>query len=443
MRPEELGGGSGSVVGGGSGSVVGGGIPAPSTELTTTPPDFPTMWRELRPVGRYSGTGGYRRFAWTGADAECRAWFAEQARRRGLVHEVDRNGNQWAWLGDPAQGDAVVTGSHLDSVPDGGAFDGPLGVVSAFAALDELRARGARFTKPVGIVNFGDEEGARFGLACVGSRLSAGQLTAAQAHRLTGADGVTLPRAMEAAGYDPDAIGPDPERLGRIGAFVELHVEQGRALDLTGDRLGVASAIWPHGRWRFDFRGEANHAGTTRLADRRDPMLSYAETVLAARQRARLAGAVATFGKISVEPNGVNAVPSLVRGWLDSRAADQATLDTVVTGVEEAARAYAEAHGVRLDVVRESFTPVVEFDHALRDELARILGGGTAELTVPVLGTGAGHDAGILSGTVPTAMLFVRNPTGVSHSPAEYATEDDCVAGVTALADVLEGLACR
>ncbi|WP_189861288.1 allantoate amidohydrolase [Streptomyces poonensis] len=401
------------------------------------------MWRELRPVGRYSGTGGYRRFAWTGADAECRAWFAEQARRRGLVHEVDRNGNQWAWLGDPAQGDAVVTGSHLDSVPDGGAFDGPLGVVSAFAALDELRARGARFTKPVGIVNFGDEEGARFGLACVGSRLSAGQLTAAQAHRLTGADGVTLPRAMEAAGYDPDAIGPDPERLGRIGAFVELHVEQGRALDLTGDRLGVASAIWPHGRWRFDFRGEANHAGTTRLADRRDPMLSYAETVLAARQRARLAGAVATFGKISVEPNGVNAVPSLVRGWLDSRAADQATLDTVVTGVEEAARAYAEAHGVRLDVVRESFTPVVEFDHALRDELARILGGGTAELTVPVLGTGAGHDAGILSGTVPTAMLFVRNPTGVSHSPAEYATEDDCVAGVTALADVLEGLACR
>lgn len=248
---------------------------------------------------------------------------------------------------------------------------------------------------------------------------------------------------MERAGHDPDAIGPDPERLARIGAFVELHVEQGRALDLSGDRIGIASAIWPHGRWRFDFRGEANHAGTTRLVDRRDPMLPYAETVLAARNEARLAGAVATFGKISVEPNGVNAIPSLVRGWLDSRAADQPTLDTVVTGIEKAARAYAEAQGVELDVVRESFTPVVEFGHALRDELTRILTTAATGLTVPVLGTGAGHDAGILSGTVPTAMLFVRNPTGVSHSPAEYAAEDDCVAGVTALADVLEGLACR
>ncbi|QIY71481.1 allantoate amidohydrolase [Streptomyces sp. RLB1-33] len=407
---------------------------------------FHSMWAELLPIGRSSASGGYRRFAWTGADADCRAWFRAQAESRGLRYELDRNGNQWAWLGDPAEGDAVVTGSHLDSVPDGGAFDGPLGVVSSFAALDELRARKAEFTRPLAIVNFGDEEGARFGLACVGSRLAAGQLTVGQAHRLTDGDGITLPQAMERAGHDPDTIGPDPERLARIGAFVELHVEQGRALDLSGDQVGIASAIWPHGRWRFDFRGEANHAGTTRLVDRRDPMLSYAETVLAARREAQLAGAVATFGKISVEPNGVNAIPSLVRGWLDSRAADQATLDMVVTGVEKAAREYAEAQGVELDVVRESFTPVVEFEHALRDELARILGKdgeGAAGLTVPVLGTGAGHDAGILSGTVPTAMLFVRNPTGVSHSPAEYAAEDDCVAGVTALADVLEGLACR
>ncbi|MEU3613834.1 allantoate amidohydrolase [Streptomyces sp. NPDC006872] len=405
---------------------------------------FHSMWTELLPVGRSSASGGYRRYAWTGADADCRAWFKGQAEARGLAYEVDRNGNQWAWLGDPTAGDAVVTGSHLDSVPDGGAFDGPLGVVSSFAALDELRARQAEFTKPLALVNFGDEEGARFGLACVGSRLTAGQLTVEQAHKLTDGDGVTLPRAMEAAGFDPDAIGPDPERLARIGAFVELHVEQGRALDLSGDQVGIASAIWPHGRWRFDFRGEANHAGTTRLVDRRDPMLPYAETVLAARREARLAGAVATFGKISVEPNGVNAIPSLVRGWLDSRAADQATLDAVVAGVQDAARDYAEVHGIDLDIVRESFTPVVEFDHALRDELARILGREQdPELKIPVLGTGAGHDAGILSGDIPTAMLFVRNPTGVSHSPAEFAAEDDCVAGVHALADVLEGLACR
>ncbi|MET9801510.1 allantoate amidohydrolase [Streptomyces sp. NPDC006368] len=396
------------------------------------------MWADLAPIGRDADSGGYRRYAWTGADTDCRAWFRAQAEARGLTYETDRNGNQWAWLGDPLGEGAVVTGSHLDSVPDGGAFDGPLGVVSSFAALDELRHRGVEFRRPVAITNFGDEEGARFGLACVGSRLTAGQLTKEAAYRLRDGDGVTLPQAMEAAGYDPEAIGPDPERLARVGAFVELHVEQGRALDLTGDAVGIASAIWPHGRWRYDFHGEANHAGTTRLVDRRDPMLTYAETVLAARREAELAGAVATFGKISVEPNGVNAIPSLVRGWLDSRAADQATLSAVTSAIEAAARACADRQGIDLRVVRESFTPVVEFEHALRDELAKILGGG-----VPVLGTGAGHDAGILSGSIPTAMLFVRNPTGVSHSPAESATEDDCVAGVHALADVLEGLACR
>ncbi|MBM7441824.1 N-carbamoyl-L-amino-acid hydrolase [Streptomyces sp. HB132] len=409
---------------------------------------FDAMWRGLGPLGRDAGSGGYRRYAWTGADQECREWFRAQAETRGLVHETDRNGNQWAWLGDPLAGDAVVTGSHLDSVPDGGAFDGPLGVVSSFAALDELRRRGAEFDKPFAIVNFGDEEGARFGLACVGSRLAAGRLGVEDAHRLRDADGVSLPQAMEAAGHDPDAIGPDPERLARIGAFVELHVEQGRALDLSGDPVGVASAIWPHGRWRFDFRGEANHAGTTRLADRRDPMLTYAETVLAARREAELAGGLATFGKIAVEPNGVNAIPSLVRGWLDSRAPDQAALDAVVSGVERAAREHAERAGIDIDVVRESFTPVVDFQHALRDEIRLMLeerGGGGADRggrTVPLLGTGAGHDAGILSASVPTAMLFVRNPTGISHSPAEHAAEDDCVAGVRALADVLEGLAC-
>ncbi|AKH86693.1 allantoate amidohydrolase [Streptomyces sp. CNQ-509] len=392
------------------------------------------MWRELRPLGRYAPSGGYRRFAWTAADADCRAWFRAQASARGLAYETDRNGNQWAWLGDPAAGGAVVTGSHLDSVPDGGAFDGPLGVVSAFAALDELRARGVRPDRPLGVVNFGDEEGARFGLACVGSRLAAGRLTAAAAHELTDADGVTLPRAMERAGHDPGGIGPDPERLARIGAFVELHVEQGVALAGTDHAVGVASAIWPHGRWRFDFRGEANHAGTTRMEDRHDPMLTYAHTVLSARKKAAQAGARATFGKVAVEPNGVNAIPSLVRGWLDSRAADEETLHTLVAAVEQAARERARRDGTAVEVTRESMTPVVDFDHALRDRLAARLGG------APLLPTGAGHDAGILSGAVPAAMLYVRNPTGVSHAPAESADEDDCAAGVRALADVLADL---
>ncbi|SCD56167.1 N-carbamoyl-L-amino-acid hydrolase [Streptomyces sp. DfronAA-171] len=418
-----------------------GAAPAPAPAPARTPDDFDRMWDSLAPLGRDKDSGGYRRFAWTGADRDVRDWFRQQAADRGLAYEEDRNGNQWAWLGDPEGQDAVVTGSHLDSVPDGGAFDGPLGVVTAFAALDALRERGAAPRKPLAITNFADEEGARFGLACVGSRLSAGALSKEDAFALRDADGISLPRAMERAGFDPEAIGADHARLNRVSAYVELHVEQGRALDLTGDPVGIASAIWPHGRWRFDWRGEANHAGTTRLVDRHDPMLPYAETVLAARREAALAQAVATFGKLHVVPGGVNAIPSLVRGWLDSRAADQETLDTVVTAIEEAAREAAAREGVALAVVRESFTPVVEFGHALREELGRVLRTDGGE--VPVLPTGAGHDAGILSAAVPTAMLFVRNPTGVSHAPAEHAERADCHAGVTALADVLEELACR
>ncbi|SEM47963.1 allantoate amidohydrolase [Streptacidiphilus jiangxiensis] len=407
-------------------------------ELGDAADGYRRMWRELLPVGRFQETGGYRRFAWTSADAECRAWFAEQAAARGLTYELDRNGNQWAWYGDPDAGDAVVTGSHLDSVPDGGAYDGPLGVISSFAALDALLASGARPTRPIAITNFVDEEGARFGVACVGSRLTAGVLTQDQAFRLRDADGIWLPDAMAAAGQDPDAIGKDEARLARVGAYVELHVEQGRSLDATPHAVGVASAIWPHGRWRFDFHGEANHAGTTRLEDRRDPMLTYANTVLAARKKAKLAGALATFGKVSVEPNGTNAIASLVRGWLDSRAADETTLTALVDEITAAATERAERDGVRAEIVRESYTPVVDFDDALRDRLVSILGPDT-----PVLPTGAGHDAGILSGVIPTAMLFVRNPTGVSHSPSESATEPDCLAGVAALAKVLEEMTCR
>ncbi|MFJ6214551.1 allantoate amidohydrolase [Streptomyces sp. NPDC092296] len=397
------------------------------------------MWRELLPVGRYDAGGGYRRHAWNSADAECRAWFAEQARARGLALEVDRNGNQWAWWGDPAAGDAVVTGSHLDSVPDGGAYDGPLGVVAALTAVDVLRERGRRPARPVGVVNFADEEGARFGVACTGSRLAAGALAPDRARALTDADGVRLGDAMERAGHDPYAIGPDATRLARIGAFVELHIEQGRHL---GDHpVGVAAAIWPHGRWRFDFHGEANHAGTTRLADRRDPMLGYAAAVLAAREQARRRGSLATFGRVAVQPGGTNAIASLVRGWLDCRAPDEATLDATVAAIHRAAEEQTAPERVRVAVERESYTPVVDFDGPLRDRLAGVIGAATGR-EVPVLPTGAGHDAGILSAAVPTAMLFVRNPTGVSHSPYEAAEEPDCLAGAAALADVLEELAC-
>jgi hypothetical protein len=188
---------------------------------------FADLWETLEPIGRTSR--GYRRYTWTRSDAECRDWFTDQAKLRGLEVEADRNGNLWAWWGQKGPG-AIVTGSHLDSVPDGGAFDGPLGVVSALAAIDLLQQRGLTPARPVAVAVFVEEEGARFGLACLGSKLLTGAVTPDQARALTDADGVTYAEAMEAAGYDPDALGQDEPLLASIAAFIELHIEQGRAL---------------------------------------------------------------------------------------------------------------------------------------------------------------------------------------------------------------------
>jgi beta-ureidopropionase / N-carbamoyl-L-amino-acid hydrolase len=388
---------------------------------------FDCMWSSLLPVGRDDRTGGYRRFAWSPTDLTCREWFAAEAVRRGLDSVTDRNGNQWAWWGDPdTDGPAVVTGSHLDSVPDGGAYDGPLGVISAFAAIDQLRERGVDPRRPVAVVAFADEEGARFGVACAGSRLLTGALAPDRARALRDDDGTTLAEAMTLAGHDPAHLGRDDEALARVGVFVELHVEQGRGLAELDAPVGVASGIWPHGRFRFDFTGEANHAGTTRLEDRRDPTLPFARAVLSAREEAHGHGVLATFGRVRVQPNGTNAIPSLVQAWLDVRGPREADVSGLVAEVARASGTAAE---------EESWSPPVDFEPELRDRVAALLG------DVPVLPTGAGHDAGILSGAgVPTAMLFVRNPTGVSHSPAEHADAADCHAGVAALASAIEEL---
>ena len=386
---------------------------------------FDQLWDDLAAVGRSGSTGGYRRYAWTPADATLREWFAAQAAARGLDLVTDRAGNQWAWWGDPdASGPGIVVGSHLDSVPDGGAFDGPLGVVSGLLAIDALRASGVRPARPVGVVNFGDEEGARFGIACAGSRMVTGTLPRDRALGLRDGDGTTMAEAMAAAGHDPAHVGRDAETLRRVGCFVELHVEQGRGLIDLGRPVAVGTAIWPHGRWRMEFAGEANHAGTTRLEDRHDPMLDYAAAVLRARELARKHGIVATCGKVAVEPNGVNAIPSRVRGWLDARGADAGAVRALVAELSQG----REVH-------EESWTPATPFDTALSDRCAAVLDG------APRLASGAGHDAGVLAEAgVATAMLFVRNPTGISHSPAEFAERDDCLRGVEALTAVVTDL---
>lgn len=383
----------------------------------------------IEEVGR-TPVGGYTRLAWDPATMALREWFAGEALALGLDLVEDGNGNQLAWWGHGPE--ALLVGSHLDSVPEGGPLDGPLGVASALAAVGALKASGWTPSRPLAVANFTDEEGGRFGIACLGSRLATGAIAPGTALGLRDEDGTSLAEAMQAQGRDPRAAGP-ADWLADVKYYVELHVEQGRWLAPHGAAVGVASAIWPHGRYRFEFCGQGNHAGATAMADRHDPMLAYAATVLAARELASASGQRATLGRLRVEPGSTNSIPSRVTAWLDARASDQGELEALVAGITARAEAAAAADGTTVALTPESVTGAVEFDHALRHRLAGLL-------DAPVLATGAGHDAGILAARLPTAMLFVRNPTGVSHAPQESATPQDIDEGVAALTRVIEEL---
>jgi N-carbamoyl-L-amino-acid hydrolase len=404
----------------------------------SVPDHFEQMWRAIEPLGRSGRGGGYFRQPFASAERELDAWFVEQATSRGLRIESDAFGNRVAWWDrDGPSVPGVVTGSHLDSVLDGGAYDGPLGVVTGFAAVDVLRERGLRPRRPIGVSVFVEEEGSRFGLACLGSRLATGEVTWDKARGLRDRDGVRLDRAMASVGLETE--NPQPW-LGseHIGCFVELHVEQGRDLVDRGAAIGVASRIWPHGRYRFDISGEPNHAGTTRMEDRQDPMLTYAMTALAANKQARVAGQRATFGRVETQPNSTNSVPSSVTAWMDVRCETDEALSELVATISRQAEERAERDGTRLRVIAESVSGAVDFD----PDLARRIAADHATGDWPILPTQAGHDAGILAAQgIPSAMLFVRNPTGVSHSPAEHAEMPDCLVGVDALAETLERLA--
>jgi N-carbamoyl-L-amino-acid hydrolase len=277
-----------------------------------------------------------------------------------------------------------------------------------------------------------EEEGSRFGLACLGSRLLTGNITPESAKERRDPDGVWLLDAMARAGVDPH-LGRSP-LLDGVKCFVELHIEQGRDLVDRDAAIGVASTIWPHGRYRFDFAGEANHAGTTRMQHRHDPMLTYAMTALAANKQARLSASRATFGRVDVHPNATNAVPSKVTAWMDARAASDGELEVVVADIVRLARDRAGRDGITVEMAAESVSSEVVFD---RDAARRISAIGGAQ-PWPVIPTAAGHDAGVIQASGQrSAMLFVRNPTGVSHSLAEHAETADCLVGVEALAKTL------
>lgn len=396
---------------------------------------FAELFGQLASIGR-AEDGSTTRLAWTPEAARAAGWFDVAAERLGLTVTVDVNGNRWAWSAPDGAG-AVVTGSHLDTVPRGGRFDGALGVVSGLIATHLVLARGDP-GRPLGVVSFADEEGGRFNTPTFGSRLLVGSLAGEAVLDRADGDGMTVREALQGAGVNPRGLGRDESLLERIESLVELHIEQGRLLGERGRPIGIATAILPHGRWRVDLVGEANHGGTTSMADRRDPMPALGELLQAGRRIAVQEDSLVTVGKVKVWPNAPTSVAERVSAWLDVRSEREDALDRIVDEISSAVGEIASGQGVQFQVVPESRSPEVRFSEVLGARITGALAG--VGLDPVPMSTGAGHDAGVLAAEVPTSMLFVRNQTGVSHAAAELASPDDCLAGIAALATALADL---
>jgi N-carbamoyl-L-amino-acid hydrolase len=386
------------------------------------------------------GPEGVRRLAWTEEDGLTRAWFEEQAAGAGLRVERDPAGNLWAcpeaeppWWG---------VGSHLDSVRGGGLFDGPLGVACGF----EIAARSER---PVAVLSFADEEGARFNTPTFGSKALAGRLDLPAVLERRDDDGVTLREAMRAGGVDPEAIERAPEWLrARLAGFIEIHIDQTTELARAGEPLGVVSGLAARSRLEVRLTGRADHAGTTPRSERRDALSAAARLIVGAED---LAGAdspldgdhgplTVTASRIITRPNAPTTIAAEVRLWIDARAPAFGAIDAWRAGVDSLVAELAERTGVEISVTVASRSDPREFAPEVREALTRaaedVLGHAPPELVCF-----AGHDAGVVAERVPAAMLFVRNATGVSHSPDETVSLEDAAVAARVVARALESLA--
>jgi allantoate deiminase len=393
---------------------------------------------DLESAARFGAhDGGVTRLAWTPELLEAYAWLAARARELGLEADVDGAGNLVArWQAGEAK--AAVVGSHLDTVPQGGHYDGTLGVLAGLHAIGLLRERGFEPRRPIWLVSFMDEEGARFGTALFGSRAFAGDDVAGLLER-EDADGVSLREAIAVAGLDAARV-TDARRIDEVETYLELHIEQGPVLERAGADIGIVTAIVGLIGYRVRLTGEANHAGTTPMELRRDALAGAARVVLALRDEARRReGMTANVGRIAVEPGASNAVPGICEFTIDVRASSAAGLAEAEAFVRETLDRVADDEALELDVHETYRLDAVELDRGLADVLedaARAEGASTLRLP-----SGAGHDAMVIAPHVPTAMVFVPSRGGISHSPREFTPPEQCELGARVLARALEALA--
>lgn len=390
------------------------------------------------------GPGGWNRLGFSTPDREAKLWFASRMREAGLVTRTDAFGNIFGRLkGKEDNLPAVATGSHMDTVPDGGNYDGVLGCVAGLAALLDIKnAGGARY--PLELVVFQIEESTRFACSTLGSKILCGKVGPDEMENLIDRNGISLPQAMIAAGlaYDAGKVRECALEPGSWSAFIELHMDQGPVLEEASRPIGIVSGIVGVHRARVYFEGSALHAGATPMKGRRDALLSAS---MAIQELNRIAfqydghmGMVATAGNLKVEPGAINVIPSRTMLHCEMRCGDEYALEKAWREFEDALECIASKNGTPVKIVNTECSKPVIMDSGIQNLLRNLCerrNAGYMEMF-----SGAGHDCMNIARFVPSGMIFVRNRGGVSHHPEEYVRPEDAMLASEILRDALLAL---
>ena len=391
---------------------------------------------ELAQIGKIEGTKGCSRLAFTDADREGRDLVVTWMRDLGLTVTIDAVGNVVASTNSDGASGAVMAGSHIDTVGTGGRYDGNLGVLAGLEVIEATLAAGIELTRPLAVAFFSNEEGSRYPPDMMGSLAYVGGMSVEAVLEVEGSDGTVVGEELDRIGYRGSA--PCPGAAPH--AFVELHIEQGPVLDKEDIQIGLVEGVQGISWTELALSGQSNHAGTTPMSLRRDPMRVAAEIVVAARSIAsEIEGSqVATVGSLTLHPNLVNVIPANATMTVDLRNMDESSLQLAEEQLQLRVAAIAEDEDV--DVKSRSlarFEPV-EFDGRVVtqiEQLAKQRG-----LSTKRMPSGAGHDAQMMARVCPTGMIFVPSLDGVSHNPSEHTDPQDLVVGAQLLADTMLAL---
>jgi len=409
--------------------------------MTEVSIDEERLWESLQKLGTIGEQPDGSMMRVTGSEADKRArdqvveWFDDA----GLQVTIDAIGNIYARRPGTDGGAPVLTGSHLDTVPNGGKFDGSAGVLTALEAIRAWNEAGIETDRPVEIVIFTEEEGTRFGTGLLGSGVASGSISVERALAFEDDDGNTVETVLEGIGYQ----GASTRHLGDITAFVELHVEQGPKLEATGNHIGVVEAITGLAQFEVTMLGESNHAGTTSMDLRQDAFSGVAELAQSLERKAsdlaEESDAVGTIGKVDIQPGGANVIPGEVEFTLDIRDVHERSRQDLIEFVFKEAATIADRR--ELTVSHRKLLDVATIN--MDDQVVATLEAVCEDVSIDYMrmSSGAGHDAMNVANVGPTAMLFVPSQDGISHNPDEYTSPDDLATGTRVLERGLRSLA--